>query len=108
MGKSTAILIARRARERAAREAGRRTQVGAVAADPNSPIPGTIEERPDNAASGVQRMPAGYTATHVNGGYYRLKAPNGSVVEGPSNGKWQGEDGAVQGAWAHLTDTGGT
>ena len=42
-----------------------------------------------------------YEITHIGGGYYELRSPDGDLVEGPSNGKWQGQDGALQGARAH-------
>lgn len=47
-------------------------------------------------------LPEGYAVTHVAGGYYELTDPSGDVVEGPSNGKWQGKDGAARGAWEHV------
>jgi hypothetical protein len=42
-----------------------------------------------------------YEITHIGGGYYSLRSPDGELIEGPSNGKWQGQDGAIQGARAH-------
>jgi hypothetical protein len=44
-----------------------------------------------------------YTIKHTRGGYYTVAAPDGTEVPGPSNGKWQGKDGAVQGALAHAS-----
>ena len=37
------------------------------------------------------------------GGYYRVFDPAGREVVGPSNGKWQGLDGARQAARNHAT-----
>lgn len=54
--------------------------------------------RPDDP----EALPDGYTAEHVAGGYYTVTAPDGSAVEGPSGGKWQGRDGAAAGARAHA------
>lgn len=89
MGRSTAILIARRRREESAREAKRRPEAGAAA-----PLHGPAE------------FPEGYRAVHAGGGYYHVHGPDGSMVEGLSNGKWQGLDGAAQGAWADVKGTG--
>jgi len=88
MGISTHILIARRKREAEEREAQRRAEAR--------------EAPPESALEIPETLPAGYTAEHVRGGYYELRAPDGSLVEGPSNGKWQGFDGAVAGAWVHA------
>lgn len=51
-------------------------------------------------------LPEGYTTEKLAGGYYYLFDPDGSRIDGPSNGKWQGFDGVTQAAHAHkeLTD----
>ena len=46
-------------------------------------------------------LPKGYKAKKAKGGYFTVTGPDG-IVEGPSNGKWQGRDGAAQGAWNHF------
>jgi hypothetical protein len=79
MGISTELLIRRRQRELEA------------------------QETPVEVPSGDQ-LPDGYTLTSGRGGYYILHDSNGDVVEGPSNGKWQGEDGAIVGAIAHIAE----
>jgi hypothetical protein len=53
-------------------------------------------------AANLGKLPDGYTATNEGGGYYVVTAPDGSEVEGPSNGKFQGHDGAVDGARKHA------
>ena len=60
------------------------------------------EEQQDPTA-----LPPGYTTKKGRGSYYSLYDPDGELVEGPSNKKWQGEDGAAQGAWAHFKENGG-
>lgn len=49
-----------------------------------------------------EALPPGYEAEHAGAGYYVLTAPGAAVVEGPSKGKFQGKDGAADGAWAHY------
>ena len=83
MGKSTAILIARRARERAADEASRAAEAGSLRRAPDA-------------------LPAGYTLDGGEGGYYVLHRPDGETVPGPSRGKWQGRDGASEAAWRDV------
>ena len=48
-----------------------------------------------------EALPDGYSATKAGGGYYTLKGPDGVVIKGPSNKKWQGADGAALAAWDH-------
>ncbi|MFW6089913.1 MAG: hypothetical protein ACODAB_09175 [Gemmatimonadota bacterium] len=67
----------------------------------------TARPAPENAARRTtapdpEALPDGYSATHVAGGYFRLRGPDGAVIDGPSNGKWQGKDGAAKGARAHA------
>lgn len=85
---------------------------------------GTKEERPDDAEAGEQAdgqdvepaveakaerpddaeaLPPGYEIDHKGGGYYELSGPDG-VIEGPSNGRHQGKDGAADAAWADYLD----
>ena len=42
-----------------------------------------------------------YEIRHGGGGYFWLRAPDDTLIEGPSNRKWQGRDGAALGAWNH-------
>lgn len=51
-----------------------------------------------------EALPPGYTAekSGPRSSYFILSGPDGSEVPGPSNGKWQGADGAAQGAWDHY------
>lgn len=83
MGVSTHILIARRERERAADAAMRAAERANLQADPEA-------------------LPAGYTLSGGEGGYWNLHRPDGEVVPGPSNGKWQGRDGASDAAWLDV------
>ena len=48
-----------------------------------------------------EELPEGYKLKKAKGGYFTVTGPDG-VVEGPSNGKWQGRDGAALGAWNHF------
>lgn len=50
-------------------------------------------------ANDPEALPPGYELEGGKGGYYTLKDPDGEVIEGPSNGKHQGEDGAADAAW---------
>lgn len=50
-------------------------------------------------------LPPGYTIEGGQGGYYTVKDADGHIVPGPSNRKWQGADGAAQGAWTHFNAT---
>lgn len=79
MGVSTHILVARRARERAAEAASRAAELRAT-----------------------RDLPYGYTLSGGEGGYWTLKDPSGVVVVGPSRGKWQGRDGATDAAWRDV------
>lgn len=47
-------------------------------------------------------LPDGYTMESQGGGYYFLQGPSGAVIPGPSNGKWQGKDAAIQAAVHHA------
>lgn len=57
--------------------------------------------RPDDSERNPT-LPDGYAMNNEGGGYYMLWDAEGEVVPGPSNGKWQGADGAAQGAWTHY------
>lgn len=56
---------------------------------------------PDGGDSGD--LPPGYELTGGSGGYHGLRGPDG-VIEGPSNGKWQGAEAAAEAAWNDYTD----
>lgn len=90
MGVSTHILIARRERERAADEAVRAAERAATTTE-------TTDPRADPEA-----LPDGYTLSGGEGGYWALYRPDGVIVPGPSNGKWQGRDGAADAAWLDV------
>ena len=77
-------------------EAERKTrerQAAQVAQVP-PPVVAVASERPAGLPDGYQM--------DGKGGYYTLTAPNGSVVEGPSKGKWQGAPAAIAAAQEHA------
>jgi len=47
-------------------------------------------------------VPDGYVVEHAGGKYYRLLGPDGEVIEGPANGKWEGSGAAEQAARDHA------
>lgn len=47
-------------------------------------------------------LPDGYRVEHAGGPYHQLYGPDDQVIEGPSNGKWQGADVAIQAARDHA------
>jgi len=89
MGISSHILIARRERERA-----RHTEA--------TKAPAKAPAAPVAIKAGSDGFPEGYKAKSTGGGYYVVTDPDGNKVVGPSNGKWQGKDGAQEGARNHA------
>lgn len=53
------------------------------------------------ASNGEATLPEGYGIDGGDGGYYVLRGPDGEVIEGPDNGRWHGQDGAIQAARTH-------
>lgn len=45
--------------------------------------------------------PPGYDVARSGGAYYRVRAPDGSKLEGPHRGKFHGEGNAIYAAWDH-------
>lgn len=56
-------------------------------------------EQVDRPADDPEVMPPDYTKTGGGGGFYEVFRPDGTRVDGPSNGKWHGADGAAGAAW---------
>lgn len=47
-------------------------------------------------------FPEGYSAKHIAGGRFELTGPEGQLIEGPVNGKWQGKETALEAAKQHA------
>lgn len=86
------------------RQAGGRGRNGERAARMREDID-ALREYLSTEESEPKELPPGYTRTHTNGGYYEVRDADGEAVEGPSNGKFQGKDGAAEGAWADYQST---
>lgn len=48
------------------------------------------------------QLPEGYTIEAAGGAYKHLYGPEGQLIEGPNNGKWQGEAAAAEAAIEHA------
>lgn len=53
---------------------------------------------------GSQELPDGYRTERAGGSYFHLFGPDDEPIEGPSNGKWQGKDAAIEAAQAHAAE----
>ena len=57
----------------------------------------------DGGKESGSALPDGYEIEAAGGGgYYHLFGPEAQLIEGPSNGKWQGKDAALKAAIDHA------
>lgn len=51
-----------------------------------------------------EAMPPNYAARHASRGLYSVETPDGTVLEGPENGKYDGKQAAADAAWKHYRE----